>query len=172
MNDSNSQACDNKTTATQFPSRRRWLQTAGGAAALLPIIHLTGCAEEAPKPSPAASKPAAAPKPAAAASPTPAEAVEAVAEEVAEAAAEVAPAAASGELIQIKESDPTAKALSYVHDASTVDKGKHPRFAAGQNCAGCAQYKGNDAEGWGGCAIFPGNLVADAGWCAGYIASS
>lgn len=175
MNDSKS---DQSQTINQTSTRRRWLKVTGGAAVLLPVVHLTGCAEEAPKSAPAASQPAAVPKPAPAAAEVVEEAAEAAematkeVAEAAEAAAEtVSTPAASGEMVKIEESDATAKALSYVHDASTVDKSKHPRFAAGQNCAGCAQYKANDADGWGGCAIFPGKLVADGGWCAGFIAA-
>ena len=78
--------------------------------------------------------------------------------------------AASG-MAKIEESDPVAKALAYVHDASSVDTSAQPRFQAGQNCSNCAQYS-NDDGGWGACAIFPGKLVAAQGWCAGYIAAS
>ena len=49
--------------------------------------------------------------------------------------------------------DPQAKALGYVVK-STV---------AGQNCANCAQAKG-DVKALG-CNLFPGKQVSPAGWC-------
>ena len=80
-------------------------------------------------------------------------------------------AGGAGGLVKIEESDPVAKALAYVHDASKVDTAAQPRYAAGQVCTNCAQYKAVEG-GWGSCAIFPGKLVAGGGWCAGYIAAS
>ena len=85
--------------------------------------------------------------------------------------AQAAVQSAADGLAKLEESDPIAKALAYVEDASKVDTAAQPRFAAGQNCSNCAQYS-NDQGGWGACAIFPGKQVAAAGWCAGYIAAS
>jgi hypothetical protein len=72
--------------------------------------------------------------------------------------------------VKIEESDPVAQALGYKHDTASIDAAKYPRFAAGQNCANCAQYKAAAGADWGACAIFPGKLVAAGGWCNGYIA--
>jgi len=97
------------------------------------------------------------------------------AKDMASGAADKAKAMAGGNaggLVKIELSDPVAKALNYVADASTVDTGKNPRFVAGQNCANCAQYKAVGSDGWGSCAIFPGKLVAKGAWCSGYIASA
>lgn len=64
--------------------------------------------------------------------------------------------------------NPMAKALGYVHDASTVDVAKFPKRAgeagADQYCYNCSQYVETEPE-WGTCAIFPNLLVAKDGWC-------
>lgn len=182
------QSEQNPLTSANGQSRRRLLKATGSAALLLPLVQLTGCAEE----SPSAAAPAGAADPAAAAQAAAGEAAEAAetaveeaaetaaeevtqaTEEVAQAAEEVAQSAApaAGSAEQIEESDPIAKALNYVHDATSVDSAAQPRYAAGQVCANCAQYKATDTDGWGSCAIFPGKLVAQQGWCSGYIPAS
>jgi hypothetical protein len=65
-------------------------------------------------------------------------------------------------------SDPTAVALGYQADASTVDKAKFPQYAAGQSCANCALYQGTAGASSGPCTIYAGKSVASAGWCASY----
>jgi len=65
-------------------------------------------------------------------------------------------------------SDPTAAALGYKADASTVDKAKFPQYAAGQTCANCALYQGTAGASSGPCTIYAGKSVASAGWCASY----
>ena len=67
---------------------------------------------------------------------------------------------------KLAEDDPTATAMRYTHDASTVDAGSRANPAAEQTCANCALIQGNDGEAWRPCQIFPGKLVASAGWCA------
>jgi hypothetical protein len=134
--------------------RRRFLRLAGGGMLLLPVAGLMACSGDKPAPAPAASAPEPAPAPAepAAAVPGPG-----------------APAPAGGaDLPRLEESDPTAVALGYRHDASQVDAAKHPRFAAGQNCSNCVQFRGQPGEAWGGCNLFPGRAVNAAGWCSGY----
>lgn len=64
--------------------------------------------------------------------------------------------------------DPSAKALLYVDDASKVDR-TNPlaaRFAPDQNCANCSQIQGKAGDAHRPCAIFPGKLVASKGWCS------
>lgn len=168
-------------------SRRQWLRAASGAAVLLPVVHLTGCGGEDAAQAPQAAKAAASEAADAVAEAadtaaqavaetvdTTAQAAQEAADQAADALADAVPAAPSaGGLAKIEESDPVAKALSYVHDAATVDTSAQPRFAAGQNCGSCAQFQKQDGDaGWGGCAIFPGKLVAAGGWCAGYVAAS
>ena len=69
---------------------------------------------------------------------------------------------------RITEDHPTAVALGYVHDASTVDVAKYPKRAgeegAKQFCDNCIHYKETE-PGWGTCGLFPNLLVAGPGWC-------
>lgn len=74
--------------------------------------------------------------------------------------------AVAADLPHVSEDDPTAKAMKYVHDASTVDAAARANPAAEQNCANCALVQGADGEEWRPCAIFPGKLVAANGWCS------
>jgi hypothetical protein len=68
----------------------------------------------------------------------------------------------------LSESDPTAKALGYVEDASKVDKTKFPAYKAGAHCATCNFFQGKPADAYGPCQIFPGKAVAGKGWCASH----
>lgn len=62
--------------------------------------------------------------------------------------------------------DPTAVAMKYVHDASTVDASTRPNPAAEQNCSNCALLQGAEGDEWRPCPIFPGKLVNANGWCS------
>jgi len=64
--------------------------------------------------------------------------------------------------------DPQAVALGYVPDATKVDKGKFPKYAAGQECATCQLYQGKDGDAAGPCPLFPGKTVSAKGWCSAY----
>ena len=68
----------------------------------------------------------------------------------------------------LPESDPTAKALGYVEDASKVDKTKFPSFKPGAHCATCNFFQGKASDAYGPCQIFPGKAVAAKGWCASH----
>jgi High potential iron-sulfur protein len=68
----------------------------------------------------------------------------------------------------LSESDPTAVALGYKANASTVDKAKFPQYAAGQSCSSCALYQGAAGASSGPCPIFSGKAVSSTGWCASY----
>lgn len=70
--------------------------------------------------------------------------------------------ASAADLPRVKEDDPMAKALHYVHDARTVDAAK--RFSD-RYCNNCALYAGNAADEWAKCSVFPGKVVAGQGWC-------
>jgi len=74
----------------------------------------------------------------------------------------------SAQLPHLAESDPTAKALGYVEDASKVDKTKFPAYKAGAHCATCNFFQGKAADAYGPCQIFPGKSVAGKGWCASH----
>ena len=58
-----------------------------------------------------------------------------------------------------------AKALSYVHDAKSVDAA---RRASDRFCYNCALYAGDADDEWAGCSVFPGKAVAGAGWCGAW----
>ena len=70
--------------------------------------------------------------------------------------------AAADELERLDENDPTAKALSYVHDAKTADAAKR---LSDQYCNNCALFTGEADDEWAGCGVFPGKAVAGQGWC-------
>ena len=74
----------------------------------------------------------------------------------------------------LSESDPTALALGYAEDATTVDAAKWTKKAASggsnQFCSNCTLYRPIDDE-WGGCSIFPGKKVKGAGWCNAWVSS-
>ena len=76
--------------------------------------------------------------------------------------------ARAADLPHVSESDPTAKALGYVEDASTTNDPKHK---AGDNCANCQFYSGA-ATGYGPCQLFPGKSVAAKGWCVSHAAKA
>lgn len=149
-------------------SRRRFLRQAGTSAAMIPLVNLVGCsdgspeadgdpAEEAPSPPPAAPADSADP----ADSPEPADGAD----------SNGGQAAQNGTMPRLEESDPTAQALGYRHDAADVDTASYPRLQPGQTCSNCALYLSDQGseEGWGGCSIFPGKLVNAEGWCSAYV---
>jgi hypothetical protein len=68
----------------------------------------------------------------------------------------------AADLPLISESDPQAKAVKYVEDATKVSEAKANR------CSTCASYTGVSGSTQGGCRIFDGKLVKAAGWCASW----
>jgi len=68
----------------------------------------------------------------------------------------------------LTESDPTALALGYKANASTVDRAKFAQYARGQSCSNCVLYQGAAVSSSGTCAIFAGKAVSSQGWCASY----
>jgi hypothetical protein len=62
-------------------------------------------------------------------------------------------------------SDPTAKALGFMSDATKVDAAANPTYKAGQKCGTCAQFQGKPGDASGGCNIFVGKAVPVGGWC-------
>ena len=73
-------------------------------------------------------------------------------------------------LPHLSESDPTAMAMKYTHDTSTVDPGSRVNAAENQHCANCALVQGNDGDEWRPCQIFPGKAVNANGWCSVWAA--
>jgi High potential iron-sulfur protein len=68
----------------------------------------------------------------------------------------------------LSESDPTAVAIGYKANASSVDRAIFPQYAAGQSCSNCALYQGAAGDSSGPCLIFPGKAVSSTGWCGLY----
>jgi hypothetical protein len=69
----------------------------------------------------------------------------------------------------LSESDPTAVALGYKANASTVDRAKFPQYTAGQSCSNCALYQAAAGASSGPCPLFVGKAVSANGWCASYV---
>jgi hypothetical protein len=78
------------------------------------------------------------------------------------------PAAFAADAAKVEESDPTAQALGYKHDASKVDKAKYTKYAAGQDCGNCSFYQGKPTDAWAPCPMFANKQVASKGWCSAY----
>lgn len=83
--------------------------------------------------------------------------------------AAVAARSASAQAARLEESDPTAVALGYKHDAAKVDAAKFPTFAAGRNCANCQLYQAKAGDAWGACGAVGGKLVNAKGWCVAWV---
>jgi len=69
---------------------------------------------------------------------------------------------------QVDPKDAQAAALGYVPEAGKADAKKFPKYAAGQNCAGCALYQGKAGDAAGNCPLFAGKQVAAKGWCSAW----
>jgi hypothetical protein len=75
----------------------------------------------------------------------------------------------------VSESEPQAKALGYIADATKVDLKKWPKKAGvdgkSQVCGNCMLFNGGkvttDKEG--PCSLFPQKHVAAAGWCNSWV---
>jgi hypothetical protein len=67
----------------------------------------------------------------------------------------------------ISESDPTAKAVSYVEDVAKAKAAK-----PGSRCDNCTLYTGAANAPSGPCALFPGKQVKAAGWCSAWAAKA
>lgn len=70
----------------------------------------------------------------------------------------------AADLPHLDMSDPTAKALGYVDDASSTTDPKHK---AGDACANCQFYSGGPT-GYGPCQVFTGKSVSAKGWCVSH----
>lgn len=75
--------------------------------------------------------------------------------------------ASAGQLPRLDEGERSARALSYVHDASRIDSAT--RGGADRNCRGCRFFTDAGAT-WGPCTLFPGKAVNADGWCRGWVA--
>ena len=66
----------------------------------------------------------------------------------------------AAEAARLSEDDPTAKAMSYVHDATKAQRASPTDF-----CHNCRYFKGDEKTEWAPCDLFPGKEVKSAGWC-------
>ncbi|NYT84026.1 high-potential iron-sulfur protein [Pollutimonas harenae] len=73
---------------------------------------------------------------------------------------------------KVSESDPTAVAMGYKHDATQIDKAKQARYVAGEECSNCQLFQGKPGDAWGPCPIFSGKQVSAKGWCSAYTKKS
>lgn len=72
---------------------------------------------------------------------------------------------------KVSTSDPTAQALKYTLDASTVDPAQAPTYQEGRHCGNCMLYQASaEQDGFAPCSAFGGRLVARAGWCSAWTA--
>ena len=69
---------------------------------------------------------------------------------------------------RLEETDSTAQALGYKHDAANVDKAKFPNYKGGETCANCQLYQAKADAPWGPCPLFAGKDVSAKGWCSAY----
>lgn len=145
--------------------RRDVLKLLGGTAVLLPLAGLAGCSGEKES---SEAMPAKAEDAADKAMDTMEDTMDEAADAAETAAEEVKEATqADSGMPLLDENGSQAQSLGYVHDASTVDTEKYPRYQDGQACSNCALYTGGDAA-QGGCSIFPGKAVKATGWCNVY----
>lgn len=138
--------------------RRELIKCIGAGAVILPFAGLSACSADKEPPAAKAPPVADAPPPPKS---KPTERMAPAADAAPEKAAMAGPA-------KLTEDDPQAMSLGYVHDATSVDPAKYPRFEASQACANCALFTEGDGGEWGGCSIFPGKQVKAAGWCNVY----
>lgn len=72
---------------------------------------------------------------------------------------------------RLSETDPKAKAVGYVEDATRADKAKFPTYAPGHTCANCSLFQGSTGDAYGGCLLFGDKQVAARGWCSSWTNS-
>jgi hypothetical protein len=86
------------------------------------------------------------------------------------AGAAAAPAAAAGALPMLNPTEPAAKALGYIEDASKVDAKANPTYKAGQNCTNCLQWVDKNRKAPASkCNLFPGKMVKAGAWCKVWV---
>jgi len=76
---------------------------------------------------------------------------------------------AHGQAALLNPTDPQARALGYVTDASSADKGKYPKYEPGQHCGNCQFYQAEPSAAQAPCLIFAGKQVPQQAWCASWL---
>lgn len=145
---------------SQKKSRRDAIKVSFSVLVGLPAISALNACTQCNKPGDTGAAPAAAPASEAAATP---------------AAESAAPAAGGETLALISETDPTASALNYKHNAADVPANLQQEKSgvpySGQNCTSCTFYKplGQlDGAEVGSCQLFANGKVKAAGWCVSW----
>ncbi len=71
---------------------------------------------------------------------------------------------------RVSPTEPQAKSLGYIEDATKVDAKANPNFKPGQVCTNCLQAPtGKPGMAEVPCNIFGGRPVAGNGWCKVYV---
>jgi hypothetical protein len=71
---------------------------------------------------------------------------------------------------RVSPTEPQAKALGYIEDATKVDAKANPNFKPGQNCSNCLQAPtAKPGMKEVPCNIFAGRPVAANGWCKVWV---
>jgi len=70
---------------------------------------------------------------------------------------------------KVDPSEPQAKSLGYVEDATKVDAKANPNYKPGQVCSNCLQAQVKPGATEVPCNIFAGRPVAANGWCKVYV---
>ena len=79
-------------------------------------------------------------------------------------------ATATAAVGKVPEDEPAAAALNYVEVASTAVRADKMGVAGSEQiCGNCLFYKDSEKPEWGGCALFQNRLVAEQGWCMGWV---
>ena len=79
-------------------------------------------------------------------------------------------ASATAAVGKVPEDEPAAAALNYVEVASTAVRADKMGVAGSEQiCGNCLFYKDSKKPEWGGCALFQNRLVAEQGWCMGWV---
>ncbi len=73
------------------------------------------------------------------------------------------------ELPHVSESDPRAKGLKYVNDATKADRAEKAGVPGSEQfCNNCQFIQASEGE-WRPCALFPGQAVNENGWCMSWF---
>lgn len=66
--------------------------------------------------------------------------------------------------------DPAAVKVSYILEASHLDKKMHPNYVPGSACENCLLLQDKPGYTYRPCSLFPGKLVKISGWCTSWTA--
>ncbi|HMD75147.1 MAG TPA: high-potential iron-sulfur protein [Steroidobacteraceae bacterium] len=64
--------------------------------------------------------------------------------------------------------DPAAVKVSYILEASLIDRSNHPDYVPGSRCENCMLIQDKPGFAYRPCSLFPGRLVKVSGWCTSW----